>query len=77
MPVFSDFYCGYNQVRFASTRREPDEHKSFVWLVFVYGICVNWCVEEGVTNPCSLSDRIVPHRDHERLWRKRRMEMTL
>jgi hypothetical protein len=45
--------------------------------VFVYGICVNWCVEEGVTNPCSLSDRIVPHRDHERLWRKRRMEMTL
>ncbi|HPZ05654.1 MAG TPA: hypothetical protein PK423_06420, partial [Clostridiales bacterium] len=60
-----------------STRREPDEHKSFVWLVFVYGICVNWCVEEGVTNPCSLSDRIVPHRDHERLWRKRRMEMTL
>ncbi|MFD1177806.1 GNAT family N-acetyltransferase [Paenibacillus puldeungensis] len=42
-----------------------------------YEIDVCWCKDEGIINPIDLSKRIVPHKDYERLWRKRCMEMTL
>ncbi|GHU78822.1 hypothetical protein FACS1894191_0310 [Clostridia bacterium] len=36
-----------------------------------YRLNVKWCEEEAVTNVMALAKRIVPHRDYERLWRKR------
>ncbi|HHY83188.1 MAG TPA: ParB N-terminal domain-containing protein [Clostridiales bacterium] len=42
-----------------------------------YAIDVKWCDEEGVHNPVDLAKRIVPHKEYERLWRKRCMEMVL
>lgn len=38
-----------------------------------YEIEVCWCKDEGIINPIDLSKRIVPHKDYERLWRKRCM----
>lgn len=40
-----------------------------------YAIDVKWCREEGIGSPIDLTERIVPHKDYERLWRKRCMEM--
>jgi len=42
-----------------------------------YAIDVKWCDDEGVYSPIDLVKRIVPHKDYERLWRKRCMEMVL
>ena len=42
-----------------------------------YAMDVKWCDEEGIRSPVDLADRIVPHKDYERLWRKRCMEMML
>lgn len=42
-----------------------------------YAVDVRWCDEEGVRHPADLADRVVPHREYERLWRKRCMEMVL
>ncbi|MCL1793958.1 MAG: GNAT family N-acetyltransferase [Oscillospiraceae bacterium] len=42
-----------------------------------YAMDVKWCGEEGIRNPALLAGRIVPHKDYERLWRKRCMEMAL
>lgn len=39
-----------------------------------YAKDVGWCVEEGITSPLDLVGRIIPHKDYERLWRKRCME---
>jgi len=43
----------------------------------VYAMDINWCDEEGIHSPIDLAGRIVPHKDYERLWRKRCMEMIL
>lgn len=40
-----------------------------------YAVDVRWCREEGISSPFALVDRIVPHKDYERLWRKRCMEL--
>ena len=40
-----------------------------------YAIDINWCDEEHIHCPADLAGRIVPHKDYERLWRKRCMEM--
>jgi hypothetical protein len=42
-----------------------------------YAMDVKWCDEEGIHSPFDLAERIVPHKDYERLWRKRCMEMVL
>ena len=42
-----------------------------------YAADVAWCDGEGILSPVDLAARIVPHRDYERLWRKRCMEMKL
>ena len=42
-----------------------------------YAMDVKWCGDEGIRNPLDLARRIVPHKDYERLWRKRCMEMVL
>ncbi len=42
-----------------------------------YAMDVCWCDEDGVRNPIDLADRIVPHNEYERLWRKRCMEMVV
>ena len=42
-----------------------------------YATDVKWCDEENIHSPVDLSGRIVPHKDYERLWRKRCMEMIL
>jgi RimJ/RimL family protein N-acetyltransferase len=42
-----------------------------------YEIDVKWCDEENIHSPADLAGRIVPHKDYERLWRKRCMEMAL
>jgi len=42
-----------------------------------YAMDVKWCGDEGIRNPIDLAGRIVPHKDYERLWRKRCMEMIL
>jgi hypothetical protein len=40
-----------------------------------YATDIKWCSEEGVHSPADLAGRVVPHKDYERLWRKRCMEM--
>ena len=40
-----------------------------------YAMDVKWCDEEGIRNPIDLAGRIVPHKDYERLWHKRCMEI--
>lgn len=42
-----------------------------------YAMDVKWCHEEGIQSPIDLAERIVPHKDYERLWRKRCMEMVI
>ena len=42
-----------------------------------YAVCAGWCDEENLRSPIDLAGRIVPHKDYERLWRKRCMEMVL
>ncbi|MCL2512391.1 MAG: GNAT family N-acetyltransferase [Oscillospiraceae bacterium] len=42
-----------------------------------YAIDVKWCGEENIHSPADLAGRIVPHKDFERLWRKRCMEDSL
>lgn len=42
-----------------------------------YAMDVRWCGEERIHSPIDLAGRIVPHKDYERLWRKRCMEMVL
>ena len=40
-----------------------------------YATDVKWCADEGILRPADLVCRIVPHREYERLWRKRCMEL--
>ncbi len=40
-----------------------------------YRIDLRWCDEQGVRCAADLARRIVPHKDYERLWRRRCMEM--
>jgi hypothetical protein len=42
-----------------------------------YAMDVEWCHEEGIHSPIDLAGRVVPHKEYERLWRKRCMEMVL
>jgi ParB-like chromosome segregation protein Spo0J len=42
-----------------------------------YAMDMKWCGEEGIHSPIDLAGRIVPHKDYERLWRKRCMKMAL
>ena len=42
-----------------------------------YAMNVKWCGEEGIRSLIDLAGRIVSHKDYERLWRKRCMEMVL
>ena len=42
-----------------------------------YAMDVQWCEDEGIHSPTDLAERIVPHKDYERLWRKRCMEMVV
>ena len=42
-----------------------------------YAMDIKWCHEEGIHSPVDLACRIVPHKEYERLWRKRCMEMVL
>jgi len=41
-----------------------------------YRMDIGWCDEEGIHSPSELAKRIVPHRDYERLWRKRCLEFN-
>ena len=41
-----------------------------------YVMDVKWCDEERINSPLDLIERIIPHKDYERLWRKRCMEMV-
>ncbi|MEA4823871.1 MAG: GNAT family N-acetyltransferase [Clostridiaceae bacterium] len=40
-----------------------------------YETDIRWCDEAGIHMPADLAKRIVSHKDYERLWRKRCMEM--
>lgn len=40
-----------------------------------YETAVKWCGEAGIHTPAELAEHIVSHRDYERLWRGRCMEM--
>lgn len=42
-----------------------------------YAMDVKWCGEEGIYSPIDLAGRIVPHKDYERLWRKKCMDMVI
>ena len=42
-----------------------------------YAINVKWCDEEEIKSPIDLAERIVTHKEYERLWRKRCMEMVM
>ena len=42
-----------------------------------YATDIKWCDEEGVIGIVDLVNRIIPHKDYERLWRKRCMEMNI
>ena len=42
-----------------------------------YAIDVQWCKKEAIQNPSDLTNRIVSHKEYERLWRKRCMEMVI
>lgn len=41
-----------------------------------YGTCLNWCMQECISSPASLAERIVDYKDYERLWKKRCMELN-
>lgn len=41
-----------------------------------YRTDLRWCAEAGVRSAADLTRRIIPHKEYERLWRKRCMEMT-
>lgn len=43
--------------------------------MLIYATNVKWCNEEGIHNPMDLAGRVVPHKDYERLWRNRCMEI--
>jgi hypothetical protein len=34
----------------------------------LYEVCVGWCLEEGVRHISDLTERVVPHEQHQRLW---------
>jgi hypothetical protein len=40
-----------------------------------YATDVKWCSEAGIYSPADLAERIVSHKDYERLWRKPCMEI--
>jgi hypothetical protein len=40
-----------------------------------YSVDISWCDDEGIGNPADLAKRVVSHKDYERLWRKRCMEL--
>lgn len=40
-----------------------------------YAVDLKWCGEEKINSPVDLAGRIAPHKDYERLWRKRCMEI--
>ncbi len=40
-----------------------------------YAIDVSWCADAGINTPIELANRIVSHKDYERLWRKRCMDL--
>ena len=42
-----------------------------------YAIDLKWCDDEGIGSPIDLVNRIVSHKDYEKLWRKRCMEMIM
>ena len=42
-----------------------------------YAIDVQWYKKEAIQNPSDLAKRIVSHKEYERLWRKRCMEMVI
>jgi len=49
---------------------EPDE-----WDWDAYQICVDWCVNEGITNISHLHHRILNSEQYEQLWHDRCREM--
>lgn len=40
-----------------------------------YAMAVKWCDDEGIKSPFDLMNRIISHRDYERLWLKRCLMM--
>jgi hypothetical protein len=38
------------------------------WDWEAYQVCVNWCLEEGITNVSGLEKKVVSHEDYEVVW---------
>ncbi len=36
-----------------------------------YSICIDWCLEEGITSMIDLNDRVIEHQDFQILWLER------
>lgn len=61
--AFAAFLHGFSQVPVYWEDEELD------WEA--YEICVRWCEKEGIYTIADLKDRVIPHKDYEKLWYER------
>lgn len=61
--AFAAFLHGFSQIPVYWETEELD------W--DAYEICVEWCEKEGIRTIADLKDRVVAHKDYEKLWYER------
>lgn len=61
--AFAAFLHGFSKVPVYWETEELD------WEV--YEICLKWCEKEGIRRIADLKDRVIPHKDYEKLWYER------
>jgi len=58
--AFAAFMCGVSEVPVYW------EYEDLDWEA--YEICVEWCKEEGIHTIANLKNRVISHREYEKLW---------
>jgi len=61
--AFAAFLHGFSQIPAYWENEELD------WEA--YEICVEWCEKEGIYKIADLKNRVISHKDYEKLWYKR------
>ncbi|MEM3695146.1 MAG: hypothetical protein QXJ11_04230 [Candidatus Bathyarchaeia archaeon] len=61
--AFAAFLHGFSRIPVCWEKEELD------W--DAYKICVEWCEKEGIYTIADLKDRVIPHKDYEKLWYRR------
>jgi hypothetical protein len=65
--AFAAFLRGFSQIPVYWENEELD------W--DAYAVCVEWCEKENIHTVADLKNRVVPEKDYEILWCKRREEL--